>query len=133
MNADLNSQIQAMVEFVRDLAPEVRVEHANVVYEDEHANLKVYPPLTWDEDRSKARPSRARTGVGSAKTCRSRPRLEGGGGIRDAGFHCRITRSTDSIRATPPGGHQVIPTVVQEFWFPEVFGWSDARLLTIGK
>ena len=51
MNADLNSQIQAMVEFVRDLAPEVRVEHANVIYEDEHANLKVYPPLTWDEDR----------------------------------------------------------------------------------
>ena len=51
MNADLNSQIQAMVEFVCDLAPEVRVEHANVIYEDEHANLKVYPPLTWDEDR----------------------------------------------------------------------------------
>lgn len=51
MNADLNSQIQAMAEFVRDLAPEARVEHANVIYEDEHANLKVYPPLTWDEDR----------------------------------------------------------------------------------
>ena len=51
MNADLNSQIQAMVQFAHDLAPEVRVEHANVIYEDEHANLKVYPPLTWDEDR----------------------------------------------------------------------------------
>ena len=51
MNPDLNSQIQALVEFVRDLAPEVRVEQANMVYEDEHANLKVYPPLTWDEDQ----------------------------------------------------------------------------------
>jgi len=38
-----------------------------------------------------------------------------------------------TFRATLPGDYQVIPTVAQEFYFPEVFGRSDGRLLSIGK
>lgn len=38
-----------------------------------------------------------------------------------------------TMRATLPGEYKVIPTVAQEFYFPEVFGRSDGRLLTIGK
>jgi hypothetical protein len=37
------------------------------------------------------------------------------------------------MRATLPGEYKVIPTVAQEFYFPEVFGRSDGRLLTIEK
>jgi hypothetical protein len=38
-----------------------------------------------------------------------------------------------TMRATLPGEYKVIPTVASEFYFPEVFGWSDGRLLTITK
>ncbi|HEY4688728.1 MAG TPA: Ig-like domain-containing protein [Anaerolineae bacterium] len=38
-----------------------------------------------------------------------------------------------TMRATYPGEYKVIPTVAQEFYFPEVFGRSDGRLLTIQK
>ncbi len=38
-----------------------------------------------------------------------------------------------TMRATLPGEYKVIPTVAQEFYFPEVFGRSDGRLLSIGK
>ncbi len=38
-----------------------------------------------------------------------------------------------TMRATLPGEYKVIPTVAQEFYFPEVFGRSDGRLLRIGK
>lgn len=51
MDMNLEHQIEDLVSFIKGLAPEVRVERENVIYEDEHANLKVYPPLTWDEDR----------------------------------------------------------------------------------
>jgi hypothetical protein len=51
MDMSLELQIEDLVSFINELAPEVRVERENVIYEDEHANLKVYPPLTWDEDR----------------------------------------------------------------------------------
>ncbi len=37
-----------------------------------------------------------------------------------------------TFRATLPGDYHVMPTVAQEFYFPEVFGRSDGRLLTIG-
>jgi len=37
-----------------------------------------------------------------------------------------------TFRATLPGDYQVIPTVAREFYFPEVFGRSDGRLLSIG-
>jgi hypothetical protein len=38
-----------------------------------------------------------------------------------------------TFRATLPGDYHVIPTVAKEFYFPEVFGRSAGRLLTIGK
>jgi uncharacterized protein YfaS (alpha-2-macroglobulin family) len=38
---------------------------------------------------------------------------------------------TYTFRATQPGEYQVIPTNAREFYFPEVFGRSAGRLLTI--
>jgi hypothetical protein len=38
-----------------------------------------------------------------------------------------------TMRATLPGDYQVIPTLATEFYFPEVFGRSDGRLLRISK
>lgn len=38
-----------------------------------------------------------------------------------------------TMRATLPGDYHVIPTVATEFYFPEVFGRSDGRLLSIGR
>ncbi|MBN1641403.1 MAG: alpha-2-macroglobulin, partial [Anaerolineae bacterium] len=38
---------------------------------------------------------------------------------------------TYTFRATLPGEYRVIPTVASEMYFPEVFGRSDGRLLTI--
>lgn len=38
-----------------------------------------------------------------------------------------------TMRATLPGDYHVIPTVANEFYFPEVFGRSDGRLLSIGR
>ena len=46
----LEQQIQDMIKYIRKLIPEVRVKETNVIYEDENANLKVYPPLTWNEE-----------------------------------------------------------------------------------
>lgn len=37
------------------------------------------------------------------------------------------------IRTTLPGDYQVIPTLATEFYFPEVFGRSDGRVLSIGR
>jgi len=51
MTIELNQQVRAMIEFIHSLSPQVRVEHTNIIYQDEHANLKVYPPLTWDEEQ----------------------------------------------------------------------------------
>ena len=36
-----------------------------------------------------------------------------------------------TFRATLPGDYHVIPTTASEFYFPEVFGRSGGRLLTI--
>ncbi|HXV44697.1 MAG TPA: alpha-2-macroglobulin, partial [Anaerolineae bacterium] len=38
-----------------------------------------------------------------------------------------------TMRATLPGDYHVIPTIATEFYFPEVFGRSDGRLLSIGR
>jgi hypothetical protein len=38
-----------------------------------------------------------------------------------------------TFRATLPGDYHVIPTVAKEFYFPEVFGRSEGRILTIGE
>lgn len=51
MNAELRKQVDVMMTYIRDLAPEVVVQFTGIIYEDEDANLQVYPPLSWDEDR----------------------------------------------------------------------------------
>ena len=38
-----------------------------------------------------------------------------------------------TFRATLLGDYHVMPTIAREFYFPEVFGRSDGRLLTIGE
>jgi uncharacterized protein YfaS (alpha-2-macroglobulin family) len=38
---------------------------------------------------------------------------------------------TYAFRATLPGEYRAIPAVANEMYFPEVFGQSDGRLLTI--
>jgi uncharacterized protein YfaS (alpha-2-macroglobulin family) len=38
-----------------------------------------------------------------------------------------------TMRATLPGDYHVIPTLATEFYFPEVFGRSEGRLLSIGR
>lgn len=38
-----------------------------------------------------------------------------------------------TMRATLPGDYHVIPAVATEFYFPEVFGRSNGRLLSIGR
>lgn len=48
---ELYHQIDEMVDYILDIEPQARVEVENATYEDEHANLSVYPPLAWDEDR----------------------------------------------------------------------------------
>lgn len=50
MDNALEYHIQTLVEYIYQLAPEVQVEPTSAIYEDEHANLDVYPPLTWSED-----------------------------------------------------------------------------------
>lgn len=51
MNKELERNIQNMINYIDVLAPEVRVEHIPAIYGDEDANLKVYPPLTWNEEQ----------------------------------------------------------------------------------
>jgi uncharacterized protein YfaS (alpha-2-macroglobulin family) len=38
-----------------------------------------------------------------------------------------------TMRTTLPGDYHVIPTLATQFYFPEVFGRSDGRLLSIGQ
>jgi hypothetical protein len=48
---ELGSQVDAMIHYICRLAPEVQVEYIPDIFEDEHANLEVYPPLSWDDER----------------------------------------------------------------------------------
>jgi hypothetical protein len=48
--AELRYQIYELTDYILDLASEARVEYKPVICEDEHANLSVYPPLSWDEE-----------------------------------------------------------------------------------
>ena len=47
--AELRHIIDELNDYILDIAPEVRVEDDATVYEDEHANLSVYPPPSWNE------------------------------------------------------------------------------------
>jgi hypothetical protein len=48
---ELHSLIDELTAFIQDLAPEVRVEYENFIFTDEDANLSVFPPLSWDDER----------------------------------------------------------------------------------
>lgn len=49
--ADLEASIQQMIDYIYQLTPEVQVKFNPRIYEDEQANLSVYPPLAWDDER----------------------------------------------------------------------------------
>jgi hypothetical protein len=49
VNDELCEQIEGLVEYIKKLAPEVHVFETGEIFEDEHANLEVYSPLTWTE------------------------------------------------------------------------------------
>jgi hypothetical protein len=49
--ADLDVQVELMMNYISELEPDVRVKFNPRIYEDEHANINVYPPLSWDDDR----------------------------------------------------------------------------------
>jgi hypothetical protein len=49
--AELRHAIHTLTDYILLLAPEVCVKEQTVIYEDEHGNLEVYSPLTWDEEQ----------------------------------------------------------------------------------
>jgi hypothetical protein len=49
--AELRQAIHTLTDYILGLAPEVCVRDESVIYEDEHGNLEIYPPLTWDEEQ----------------------------------------------------------------------------------
>lgn len=49
--AELWKILDDLQEIILDLAPDVRVEIDSAIYEDEHANLTIYPPLSWSEEQ----------------------------------------------------------------------------------
>lgn len=49
--AELLNTIHVLTDYIIQLAPEACVKEEHVTYEDEHANLEVYPPLAWDEEQ----------------------------------------------------------------------------------
>lgn len=51
MSKEVELQIQAVIDYIQTQASEVRVEQRDVIYQDEDANLDIYPPLSWDEER----------------------------------------------------------------------------------
>jgi hypothetical protein len=48
---ELDRLVKQVTEYIEDLASDIRIEYEPVIYEDEDANLSVYPPLSWSEDR----------------------------------------------------------------------------------
>ncbi len=49
--ADLNIQVELMTNYIHNLEPGIRVNFNLRLYEDEHANINVYPPLSWGDNR----------------------------------------------------------------------------------
>lgn len=42
----LDTQLSALISFVKDLSPEARIEISRAHYEDEDAHVSIYPPPT---------------------------------------------------------------------------------------
>lgn len=51
MNDELDERIDDLVAYIKALAPEVNVLKTGEIFEDEHANLEVYSPLTWTNEQ----------------------------------------------------------------------------------
>jgi hypothetical protein len=51
MMADLDIQVELIMNYIHDLEPEARVKVNPLIYEDEDANISIYPPLSWDDER----------------------------------------------------------------------------------
>ena len=49
MRDDLLMQIDALTEQIKKMAPEAQIHLTGETFEDERANLEVYPPLSWTE------------------------------------------------------------------------------------
>lgn len=49
MDDELIDLVDEMSDYIMSLAPDVRVVKTGETFEDEHANLEVYPPLAWSE------------------------------------------------------------------------------------
>ncbi len=41
----LDTQLSALISFIKDLSPEARIEISRAHYEDEDAHVSIYPPL----------------------------------------------------------------------------------------
>lgn len=48
---ELYQLVDELTEFIQDIVPEARVEYERFIFSDEDANLRVFPPLAWDEDQ----------------------------------------------------------------------------------
>ena len=54
MGDELIELIQAMKLYIKELSLDVCVIETDEIFEDEHANLEVYPPLTWTNEQCRA-------------------------------------------------------------------------------
>ena len=54
MDDELSELIQALKLSIKELSPDVCVSETDEIFEDEHANLEVYPPLTWTNEQCRA-------------------------------------------------------------------------------
>ena len=51
MDDELIQLVDELSDYIMSLAPEVQVMETGEIFEDEHANLEVYPPLTWSDSQ----------------------------------------------------------------------------------
>lgn len=49
--ADLDVQVELMMDYISGLEPDVRIKLNPRICEGEYANISVYPPLSWDDER----------------------------------------------------------------------------------
>lgn len=49
--AELDILVESMINYIEKVEPDVHVKFNPEVYEDEQANLNVYPPLPWTDEK----------------------------------------------------------------------------------
>ncbi len=50
-SAELQQVIYELTDYITDLGTDVYVKREHFIYEDEDANITVYPPLAWSEEQ----------------------------------------------------------------------------------